>query len=415
MPQRYDTILAPDWMYTKFEKTPEGFLKGRAVICSTGVYEYRRADGSVVKELRLPEEVFAPAFLDSLKLKPLTLDHPMELVTADNIKKYQIGTLGDNPSSPNGTVGKPTLEGTQDGYQFYNTDQYHVSIDMVVQDAEAIKAIMDGTRELSVGYECELEPATPGARWCGQTYDYIQRGIRANHVAIVDKARAGDAARIRLDSTDAILVTASDMNTTVGGDIMPEALKSIKLDGVDYQAEAKVIEALHIATTKADGLQVSLDAAKVEMTKVEAERDSLKDRADAAEAKVKELEAKKMDQAEIDAAVARRVKILDAARDAEVEVKADMAELDIQKAVILKVFPKAVLDGKDAVYIDARFDGAIEVMAANKEQNADAETRKVNSDSVKADATETETIVDSAKARAEYIARVKRGYVVEKK
>ena len=40
----------------------------------------------------------------------------------------------------------------------------------------------------------------------GMGYDFIQRNIRANHVAIVDRARAGDSARIRLDSADAVLV-----------------------------------------------------------------------------------------------------------------------------------------------------------------------------------------------------------------
>ena len=37
-------------------------------------------------------------------------------------------------------------------------------------------------------------------------YDYIQRNIRANHVAIVEKGRAGDAPRIRLDSADAVML-----------------------------------------------------------------------------------------------------------------------------------------------------------------------------------------------------------------
>ena len=411
MAHRFDTVLAPDWMYTKFEKTPEGFLKGRAVVCTTGVYEYKRADGSIVKELRLPEEVFAPKFLDSLKLKPLTLTHPTEMVNADNVKQYQIGTLGDNPSSPSGTTGKPSLAGEQDGYQFYNTDMYNVSIDMIIHDAEAVKIVEGGVRELSVGYECELEPATEGARWCGQTYDFIQRNIVANHVSIVENARSGDTARIRLDSTDAVLVHPKD-TIKDEGDNMPE-LKIVKLDNIDYQAELEVVKALNSAQTKADGLQTSLDALSVEKTKIEAERDTLKDRADAAEAKVKELEAKKMDEAVIDAAVARRMKIMDAARNAEVEVKDGMSEIEIQKAVIVKVFPKANLDGKDVSYVDARFDGAVEMLSVEAENKADAETRKAGTETVKVDS--AEEVVDSRKAREAYIANLKNGYKGEKK
>ena len=411
MANRFDTILAPDWMYTKFEKTPEGFLKGRAVICSTGIYEYRRADGSIVKELRLPEEVFAPAFLESLKLKPVTLGHPDEMVTVDNVQKYQKGTLGDNPSSPGGTEGKPNMAGEQAGYQFYNTDMYHVAIDMIIHDADTIRAVEDGTDELSVGYTCDLEQATPGARFLGQTYDYVQRNLKCNHVAVVPKGRAGDAARIRLDSDDAILVDASEhVDVNTGGNNMPD-LKSFKIDGVEYQAEARVLEELHTTSVKADGLQTSLDALTTEKTQLQAKCDSEKDRADAAEAKVKELEAKKMDQAVIDAAVARKLRILDAARVAEVEVTDGMAEVDIQKAVIMKVFPKAVLDGKDAVYIDARFDSAIEAKAIEAEGDADAETRKLKGDGH----VDGDEVVDASKAREKYVENLRNAHKGDRK
>ena len=411
MANRFDTILAPDWMYTKFEKTPEGFLKGRAVICSTGIYEYRRADGSIVKELRLPEEVFAPAFLESLKLKPVTLGHPDEMVTVDNVQKYQKGTLGDNPSSPGGTEGKPNMAGEQAGYQFYNTDMYHVAIDMIIHDADTIRAVEDGTDELSVGYTCDLEQATPGARFLGQTYDYVQRNLKCNHVAVVPKGRAGDAARIRLDSDDAILVDASEhVDVNTGGNNMPD-LKSFKIDGVEYQAEARVLEELHTTSVKADGLQTSLDALTTEKTQLQAKCDSEKDRADAAEAKVKELEAKKMDQAVIDAAVVRKLRIRDAARVAEVEVTDGMAEVDIQKAVIMKVFPKAVLDGKDAVYIDARFDSAIEAKAIEAEGDADAETRKLKGDGH----VDGDEVVDASKAREKYVENLRNAHKGDRK
>jgi len=63
---RYDKVDAPASMVKKFEKTPEGYLKGRAAVCSTGVYSYMNKDGTTRRELRLPEEVFNPLFLDSL-------------------------------------------------------------------------------------------------------------------------------------------------------------------------------------------------------------------------------------------------------------------------------------------------------------------------------------------------------------
>jgi hypothetical protein len=284
---------------------------------------------------------------------------------------------------------------------------YHVAIDMIIHDADAVKAVEAGTRELSVGYNCDLEPAEPGARWCGQTYDFIQRNIRANHLSLVEKARAGDSARIRLDSASAELILEKHEE----GNDMPMT-KKITLDGVEYEAEPKVLEALHIANTKMDALQVSFDSLTAEKTKAEAERDTLKDKADALDAKVKELEATKLDVVAIDAAVARRVRILDAARLAEVEVKDGMTELDIQKAVIVKVFPKATLDGKDATYIDARFDGALEFLSVEAEKNVDAQTREAGGGAEKIDTAE---VVDSHKKREEYIAKIKSGYLGVKK
>ena len=193
---------------------------------------------------------------------------------------------------------------------------------------------------------------------------------------------------------------------------MPD-LKMFKIDGVEYSAEARVLEELHTVTVKADGLQTSLDALTTEKTQLQAKCDSEKDRADAAEAKVKELEAKKMDQVVIDAAVARKLRILDAARVAEVEVTDGMAEVDIQKAVIMKVFPKAVLDGKDTVYIDARFDSAIEAKAIEAEVNADAKTRELNGGAEKhADAAE---VVDASKAREKYVENLRNAHKGDRK
>ena len=69
------------------EKTPEGFLIARAPVTSVGVFAYRNADGTPRYELRLPEEVFSEESLNSLKMKPLTLLHPDQAVTPDNVEK----------------------------------------------------------------------------------------------------------------------------------------------------------------------------------------------------------------------------------------------------------------------------------------------------------------------------------------
>jgi len=191
---------------------------------------------------------------------------------------------------------------------------------------------------------------------------------------------------------------------------MPD-FKVVKLDGVDYQAESKVLEALHVAQSKADAMTKDMADISTAKEKVEAERDTLKDRVDALDAEIKELKSKKLDEAVIAAAVARRVRILDAARLAEVEVADGASELDIQKAVIVKVFPKAKLDGKSAEYIDARFDGALETLSVEVEADAANRTASGGAETVdsaeKADATD---VVDSRKAREKMIAELRTGY-----
>jgi hypothetical protein len=386
---RYDRVDPPKNMSSKFEKTDEGYLKGIAPVCSVGVYQYMDGAGNTYGELRLPEEVFKQDFLDSLKGAVLTLLHPTEFVTDENIDRYKVGELGTGVK-------------TDDGI--------HVATEILITDSTAIAAVMSGIQELSVGYTCDHEEAS--GVWCGMRYDRIQRNLRANHVSLVPSARGGETLRIRLDSADsAVLVINSEKEAT-----MPE-LKNVKLDGVEYQAEARVIEAMHKATERADTVQVVLDETKAkfdaltaEKTKLEAERDNLKDGLDKANAKVTELENARMDEAAITAAVNRRVKILDAAKTAGVEVKEDMSELDIQKAVIMAVFPKANLDGKDVTYIDARFDGAIESF----ELNADADNRQAaGADVARNDGADAEVKVDADAARARMIENLKNGYKKE--
>jgi len=400
--RRFDNIDNSQWMTVPFERTNEGFLKGRAIVTSIGVFTYKRKDGTVQRELRLPEDVFSYDTLNSMKLKPVTLNHPTELVTSDNADKLQVGSLGDNPSST-----------TQwDNPYETKTDGVNCAIDMVITRKDAIDAILNGKQALSMGYTCDLEQAQPGASWCGIEYDFIQRNIRYNHCAIVDSARAGDNAKIELraDSEDAVL---EDMVTkTDGGRTM---LKKINLDGIEYEAEESVIKALQKADARADKAEkdacetkkaldkaiADAEKAKAELEKklseVEAEKDTAKDKADGLEKEVEELKKTSMDSKKLDEAVKAKMELLHNAEKAKVEVKEDMSDMDIKKAVILSAFPNAKFDGKDEVYIQARYDATVEILC---EKN-DGKTRQFTSD------VPPETHADENDARERMIKRMK--------
>ena len=381
--KRFDNIDNSQWMTIPFERTSEGFLKGRAIVTSIGVFTYKRKDGTVQRELRLPEEVFNEKTLQSMKLKPVTLNHPNELVTSDNADKLQVGSLGDNPSR--------TTQWDRAPYDEV-TDGINCAIDMVITNKDAIDAVLNGKQALSMGYTCDLEQAQPYATWCGIEYDFIQRNIRYNHCAIVDSARAGDNAKIelRVDSEDAVLedmVIKTDGGTKMG-------LKKINLDGIDYEAEESVIKALNAEKARADKAEKDACEEKKTMDKkvadledkekelekriseLEAERDTAKDKADSAEKELEELKKTSMDSTKLDEAVNARLELLHNAEKAKVEVKADMSEMDIKKAIIASAFPKANFDGKDDVYIQARYDATVEMISEKNDVN----TRQATSD-----------------------------------
>lgn len=403
--RRFDNIDNSQWMTIPFERTTEGFLKGRAIVTSIGVFTYKRADGTIQRELRLPEEVFSFDTLNSMKLKPVTLNHPTELVTQDNADKLQVGSLGDNPSW--------TKEWHDRNWKEV-TDGINCAIDMIVTKKDAIDAILNGKQALSMGYTCDLEMAEPGSTWCGVEYDFIQRNIRYNHCAIVDSARAGDNAKIELraDSEDAVLedimVTKIDGGTKMG-------LKKINLDGIEYEAEESVIKALNAEKARADAAEndacetkKSMDKKVADMEKkvtefekriseLEAERDSAKEKADSATAELEKVKADSANPKHLDAAVKAKIELLHNAEKAKIEVKEDMSDMDIKKAIITSQFPKANFDGKDDVYIQARYDSAVEMMV---EKN-DAAIRQATSN------LPPETHADENDAREKMIQRMK--------
>lgn len=407
---RYDNIDNSQWMTIPFERTNEGFLKGRAIVTSIGIFTYKRKDGTVQRELRLPEEVFSLKTLNSMKLKPVTLNHPAELVTIDNADRLQVGSLGDNPSW--------TKEWEHRNWEEV-TDGINCAIDMIITKKDAVDAVLNGKQALSMGYTCDLEIAEPGATWCGIEYDFIQRNIRYNHCAIVDSARAGDNARIELraDSEDAVLediVLLKNKKNDGGNDM----LKKVNLDGIDYEAEETVIKALNAEKARADKAEKAekdaceekkamdkkvsdLEDKNKELEKrisaLEAERDTAKEKADSAEKALDEAKKTALDSKAIDAAVNAKMELLRNAEKAKVEVKADMSDMDIKKAIINSAFPNAKFDGKDDVYIQARYDATVEMLEAR----ADGSNRKFFSE------LPPESRADENDARNRMIARMK--------
>lgn len=168
---RLDSIKLNDTYYTE-----EGYLIDHPIVTTCGIFEYTNPDGSIRRELRLPEYVFDPESLASYEGKPIIVTHDAGEVDKNNVRKEQIGTI------------------LSKGYQ----DGDNVRCKIVIHDTNALKKY--DLRELSLGYSLTSEDA-PGT-WKGESYDCIQKDIEINHLALVSEARAGEAARLNIDSRE---------------------------------------------------------------------------------------------------------------------------------------------------------------------------------------------------------------------
>lgn len=316
---RYDSVPL------KASFTEDGFLMDSPVVGRIGIQEYSNADGSIRRELRLPEEVFSKDSLDSFKGKPVTISHPRKRVTADTAKVSRV-------------VGSMLAEGRQAGDV--------VVTDLVVHDASAIEYARSGqAQELSLGYTCDTEDA-PGI-WNGQPYDCIQRNIRVNHLALVKRGRAG-VARLNLDGDELFDEEEPSMANEKAG--------RIRLDsGIEYNADAEVVVAFEAIKGQKEVAEKSLGEAKTQIEALTGERDALKQKVDGLPAEIEQI---KLDAiAEHKVAAQKRLKLDSFAQKIGVEAK-DMTDRQLAEAVLLKAAKVDVKDKSDA-YVDAALDVAM--------------------------------------------------------
>lgn len=311
---------------TKFVKDADGCLVGRAVVTTIGVFSYMNADGSVINELRLPEEVFSKEALDSLCMIPVTLGHPAEFVTPDNVGALQVGTTGESVSRVEFYSGDTYSSGTGDGTQ--------VTIPLRITKKEAVDAVEGGRRALSCGYSTDLEKVS--GVWCGMHYDAIQRNIRYNHVAIVDAGRAGDSAIIRMDDAFVPVCRYGSM------DRRGSMNRTLVVDSVSYECDEKVCDHVDALVRENDKMQGQLDAAQLRVKQLEADMAGMIKKEDLS-AMVREYQAVKDTADKFGVAIADSASLLDAKRA-------------VMKVVLPSLAQK--IDGGSEEYVNGLFDTA---------------------------------------------------------
>lgn len=204
MQVRYDTAAIG-----KFETDAQnGFLTIRDVpIATIGVFPYKLADGSVRMEAKLPQELLSDSTVESANNKPVTDDHPPEMVTIDNTKKYMSGITSNNAHVKGNTL----------------------RVDMVISDKDLINDISNGKEELSIGFRTEVKNIAGDFE--GEHYDSQQTNIQINHIAVVDRGRAGHSIRLTGDSASMLIQdkrTETKMDTEI-----------VRLDGREITVNSK--------------------------------------------------------------------------------------------------------------------------------------------------------------------------------
>lgn len=316
-------------------KTKEGFLVAKIRSARTGVQLYRAHeigdlalaagfnDNDVVRVNRPESEVFSKRAMQTLSHAPLTINHPAEMVTADNWSDYAVGEVSDDV--------------LRDGEALV--------VSVIAKDARGIQAIQSTHKQVSWGYQAKLRDASDKSVADFEMYDF-----EYNHISAVPAGRAGpeygfdDAAQV----WGASPLTVEDkkmteLKTVILGD------KAVKVEASDADTVAAIL-ADHKATVDAKDAEIVALTSKLN----DAEAKILTD------AQIAELVDKKIESD------ANRAKVLAILKD-EAKVKAMSDEAIAGALAVLgdavpedNTMRKAIGDAKPMLDAEAKIKASIE-------------------------------------------------------
>ena len=235
-------------------RTPSGMMLADAILSRSGVLWYAPSEigalgaglvdpkRGLIAVYRTRASLADPATLDSLIGAPITLGHPADGVTPATYQRDAVGTV----------IGEPRVV-DEDGVSY-------LVAPIIIGSDKALANLESGSDELSIGYDHQLEANEDEA----VSAELRSVGpILVNHVAIVDRGRAGRKVRVLDEGT--VEMEPDELKAQVLAalaDALPAAITAASKAGtgdvaptVDTAAVGEAVAAAVLA-----GLQPVLDA-----------------------------------------------------------------------------------------------------------------------------------------------------------
>lgn len=163
----------------------DGSLVAEVFAARTGLQDYTGSevdpdnahglkDQATVKIYRPESEVFKTDSMATYAGAAVTINHPADMVDADNWKRLGVGEV-------NGDIAR---------------DGQRIRVPIIVRDAAAVKSATTTHKQVSMGYETELVFPTDGKHPDGTACDAYQTNLKINHLAFVPAARGGPELRV---------------------------------------------------------------------------------------------------------------------------------------------------------------------------------------------------------------------------
>lgn len=341
-----------------------GYLELKCRFARTGIQErigleiHKELEPyAVFKEYRSYEEVCKSSVLEAFKKVVITNEHPNVALNEENTKDHMVGYVSSDV-----TIEEVDHEGTK---------EYALACTIIIIDSQTIQDIKDGKIELSASYLYDLE-VTPN----NPHYDYMQKNLIPNHIAIVQAGRCGQACSIAFDNAKPNSKERKEMKVTFYRHL-PNGEKEVVFEiDISNEEEAKALQVFADSYYKKSKEHVEVSAAKDEEIQEAKDNVEKKDeQLEAKDSKISQLQAKiDMQKPQANDCAVKKLALdmsstlVAAANVLSVEASTLLANdkdpqeqiTDIKKQVITKYRPNIALDDKSSTYIDAAYDTVLD-------------------------------------------------------